>query len=119
MRICGHVATDFLRAKLRRRRHQTAYCVFRDWRGIKCEEEAEAGMLSRELFERVERLIEGLPRVQGKVMRLRLFNEMSYCEISDRLGCRESTVRQHFWRGKQVIGAGLMDAGYWSWGVKK
>ncbi len=112
LRICGHVATDFLRAKLRRQARFNRYCDRGRYREDVWREEPMDRILRGELFDRVEKLISSLSVRQGMAVQMRLFEEADYEQIARKIGCGTSTARLHYWRGKEQIREALLASGY-------
>lgn len=65
----------------------------------------------RELHGLVLQAIEKLNPVQRSVFSLRCFEDFSYDEIADSVGCEASTARVHFFRARQVLKSALKRQG--------
>ena len=67
---------------------------------------AEKALLGKEQLDAVWRTVEGLPKRQQQVFRLRHLSELSLREISDVLGLAEGTVKIHLHRATHTVRAG-------------
>lgn len=71
-------------------------------------EDADAGLLHRELVDAFERLIETLPDQQRIIFRMRYQEELSPDEIAEKLGLAPKTVRNHLGRALLKLKSGLL-----------
>jgi RNA polymerase sigma factor (sigma-70 family) len=58
---------------------------------------------NEETMEKVRAVLHGLPALEREIVQLRIWEQMSYLEIGQRLGRDESTVRYHFHRALECL----------------
>jgi RNA polymerase sigma-70 factor, ECF subfamily len=56
----------------------------------------EKEIIAREEFERVNQILSGIPAEQAEVIRLRIFDELSFTDIAEILGTPVTTVKSRF-----------------------
>lgn len=110
-RICRN---QFLRSReLQRRRHEEAMKAHGTWtrEALHPGPVADPAELtwSRIVRARVRDALEELPGTYQEPLRLRVFGEMRYREISDLLGVPEGTVKSRLHRGRRRLAAELED----------
>jgi RNA polymerase sigma-70 factor, ECF subfamily len=62
------------------------------------DKQPERLILAREYHDEVKALLNALPKEQATVLRLHIFDQFSYQEIADRVGCAVGTVRSRIHR---------------------
>jgi len=67
----------------------------------------EAQLLNRELQERIDELVQGLPPRQRLAFVLRHYQERRISEISEIMGCSEGAVKNYLFRAHEKLRKGL------------
>jgi RNA polymerase sigma factor (sigma-70 family) len=93
LRICVNCACDVLRARLRRGSRQQALIDPDALHAKDCP--VDQRLSGEELRDDISRALVRLPSRQATAVLMRYVLEMSYQEISDALGCSETTARVH------------------------
>jgi len=70
----------------------------------------EQALLDREFEDRVNRLLLRLHPKTREVFRLRIYDQLSYVEIANRLNCSENTVKTCVRRGRAKLAKWLSDS---------
>ncbi|MBN1127228.1 MAG: RNA polymerase sigma factor [Sedimentisphaerales bacterium] len=65
--------------------------------------DAGRSLLKRELKEQLRRAVTQLKKLPRAIVSMRCYEELSYAQISDRLGCTEINARANFSRAKKVL----------------
>ncbi|MHC4744617.1 MAG: RNA polymerase sigma factor [Planctomycetota bacterium] len=74
-------------------------------------------LVGEELKQVISASMTSLKARHRRVLALRCYEEMSYCEISDVMQCSEFAARRLFWRAKKALGKQLHRRGLAKWPV--
>ncbi len=101
------ITKNIARDKLKSRRDSVSF------EDCECEPSGKPGVetmvLSSENVKRIEREIENLSDTYRDVIKLRLYVELSFREISEALGIPEATARKRYQRGIEILRERLGD----------
>lgn len=66
---------------------------------IKVENLCELNLMEKELLIQAQKLIQGLPEKQQKAVSLRVFKDMSFKEVADKMDCPYDTAKANYRHG--------------------